>query len=473
MSRRFAARIGLALLAIALLAVPTQAMAGKKGKNKPLVVCKHGCKYSTIQKAVDKSRKNATIKVKPGKYVEGVIVEGKKHNGLTIMGTDRKNPKKVILEGKNAKSADGLAQNGIEGVDVSDLTMKNMWARNYASNGFFVRDSDPGPNDKKSECADYLMKNLVASFNRSYGMYAFGCIGGRITKSTGYGHGDSAFYIGGTPIQNKPDPTSLDHLDGHENVLGYSGTNSRYVNIHDSNFYNNGVGIVPNTLDSEPFEPTADGVIEHNNIFWNNFNYFLPNSKVKTVSGGLGQIGTATINYPTGVGIALFGAQGWIVRENNIFGNFKWGASAFSDPFNDGDDAISRNNQFLDNTMGKGNADTNAVDFWVDGSGSGNCFSGNNSSTFDPSSTSTTAQLYPLCPAPPPPVSGTGGSAGDSDQQFNDLLGYVTTDPPENQECSWTKHEHPTYSDYKPQGAKGASNKVTPLVVTPGPTCGQ
>ena len=41
-------------------------------------------------------------------------------------------------------------------------------------------------------------------------------------------------------------------------MLGYSGTNSKYVDITDSDFYNNGVGVVPNTLDSEPFEPTAD-----------------------------------------------------------------------------------------------------------------------------------------------------------------------------------------------------------------------
>ncbi len=405
MSRRFATRIGLALLAIALLAVPTQAMAGKKGKkDKPLVVCKHGCKYSTIQKAVDKSGKNATIKVKPGKYKEGVIVDGPKHDGLTIKGTDAKHPTKVVLNGKNAKGPDGLAQNGVEGIDVSDLTLKNMFAKNYASNGFFVRDSNPGPDDKKIECADYLMKNLVTAFNRSYGMYAFGCIGGRMTKSTGYGHGDSAFYVGGTPIQKKPDPTSLDHLDGHENVLGYSGTNSRYITIKNSNFYNNGIGVVPNTLDSEPFEPTSDGVMENNDIFWNNFNYFLPNSRVKTVSNGLGTIGTQTIQYPTGVGVAMLGADNWIIRDNNVFGNFKWGVALFSDPTNEGDNAISMDNQVLNNQMGLAGADTNAVDLWNDGSGSGNCFDGNVGvaplpATEDPGSggPAGNALLYPSC----------------------------------------------------------------------------
>ena len=34
--------------------------------------------------------------------------------------------------------------------------------------------------------------------------------------------------------------------------------------------------------------------------------------------------------------------------------------------------------------MGRGGTDTNAVDFFSDGSGSGNCYSGNVSSTFDP-----------------------------------------------------------------------------------------
>ena len=48
----------------------------------------------------------------------------------------------------------------------------------------------------------------------------------------------------------------LEAATRYENVLGYSGTNSRYVTIKDSDWYNNGVGIVPNTLDSEPFEPT-------------------------------------------------------------------------------------------------------------------------------------------------------------------------------------------------------------------------
>src|SRR5215210_1819200 len=115
MNRRLVVRIVTALLAVAMLAVPTAALAGKNSKNKALVVCEHGCKYRTIQKAVNKAKKNSVIKVKPGKYVEGVQVFGKKYNGLTIMGTN-KNARKTIIEGKNAQlpGGTGVANNGIE-----------------------------------------------------------------------------------------------------------------------------------------------------------------------------------------------------------------------------------------------------------------------------------------------------------------------------------------------------------------------
>jgi hypothetical protein len=407
-------RAGTLVVAVAAAAMLVSAGSAFAKKGETLEVCKHGCDHRTIQDAVDDSGKKATINVHPGTYREGVIVRGHRHDRLTIQGT-KKNAKKVVLQGKNARVEGQPAQNGIEGDHVDGLRILNMTASNYAANGFHVH-----------QCDGYLMKNLRASFNRAYGLFAFDCIGGRMTKSVGFGQGDSAFYVGATPFQNNPEVTKLDHLDAHENVLGYSGTNSKYVKITKGNYYNNGVGIVPNTLDSEPFEPTASSVIKNNNIFWNNFNYFLPASRVETVSSGLGTIeGVGTIQFPTGAGVVLLGSDSWIVRNNNIFGNFKWGAAVVSDPFNEGDQAISVNNQFVDNQMGRQGSDTNAVDFFSQGSGSGNCFSGNVSSTFDPSSSMPDAQLYPGCPAP----AGTGGngtSTGD-DSQFGDLAGYVVT----------------------------------------------
>ncbi len=441
--RSSGASVGLLVVfAAAAFLVPAGTAFAKKGET--LEVCKHGCEFRTIQDAVDHSGKKATINVHPGTYREGVIVRGHKHDGLTIQGT-KKNAKKVVLQGKKAKVAGQPAQNGIEGDNVDGLRMLNMTATNYAANGLHVH-----------QCDGYLMKNVRAVFNRAYGLFAFDCVGGRMTESVGYGHGDSAFYVGATPAQKKPKWTKLDHLEAYENVLGFSGTNAKSVKITKSDFYNNGLGVGPNTLDSEPYEPSATGIIENNNIFWNNFNYFLPNSPVPTVSDGLGTVeGIGTIQYPTGVGLALLGTDDWIVRNNNIFGNFKWGAAVLADPFNEDDDAIPLNNQFVDNQMGRDGTDPNATDFFSQGSGGGNCWSGNVSSTFETSATMASSQLYPGCPAP----AGTGGngtSTGDG-EQFGDLAGYVTASPPEKQECSWTKHEQPPFKKFKPLIVEGST----------------
>ena len=454
---KFSTWVGATTLALvaALALVPGMAIAKKKAQT--VDVCKHGCDYSTIQKAVDKTGKKAVINVHPGTYREGVVFSGHKHDGVTIQGT-KKNPKKVVLQGKRAKDPEGQpANNGIESTGVDGVRVKNLTVTNYLANGIHFVD-----------CDDYLAKNVYASFNRAYGVFAFNCVGGRMTKSVGWGQGDSAWYVGATPAQSKPKWTKLDHLEAYENVLGYSGTNSKYVKITKSDYYNNGVGIVPNTLDSEPYEPSANGIIKNNNIFWNNFNYFLPNSRVKTVSNGLGEVeGIGTIQYPTGAGIVLLGSDGWLIENNQIFGNFKWGAAVVSDPFNcegpptsdcpTGDDAVPNDNQFVNNVMGRNGTDTNATDFFSQGAGSGNCYSGNVSSTFESSSKTPDSVLYPGCPAPAG-TGGTGTPTGDPDN-FAKLAGYVVTNPPENQQCDWTIHEHPAFEKFKP------------LTVTPGPTC--
>jgi hypothetical protein len=457
MKRTLGTLVGVATLALAVSATPAMAESSSEpraeaSKTKTFVVCKRGCKYRTIQKAVDKVKDAAktVIKVKKGTYKEGVIVSGHDYDGLTIKGASSKNPKKTTLQGKNAKtqargSAKVLAQNGIEGINVSDLTIMNMHAKNYATNGFFVH-ADPG-----EVCDEFTMKNLYASFNRSYGMFAKHCMGGSMTKSKAWGHGDSGFYIGETPPQDDPKTTDIRKVEMYENVLGYSGTNSRYVDIHDSLIYNNGAGVVPNTLDSELFEPTEFGRIYDNKIFWNNFNYYLPDSPVKTVSSGLGKFGDLTLNFPTGIGVVLFGANGWEVFNNEIFGNFMWGGSAFSNPI-DNPDALSENNQFRDNAMGRGGSDTNQFDFFNDGSGTANCFSGNQSSTFDTvDALSSAATLYPACPAT---ATGTGTTTGDLGQQLGRLAGYTTSDPPCKQQDFWDVHEHPNYKGLTPIDTK-------------------
>ena len=454
--KKLALFLGSAVLAMAL------PVASASAAKKTYEVCKHGCKYSTIQKAVDavKNGSKSVVAIDRGTYSEGVIVNGHRYDGLTIEGTG-KSPADVVLNGKHAvvhgPGGSGAAQNGIEGENVNDLRVLDLYAKNYAANGVFIH---ADPSQGHETCHGFQMSHDWASFNHSYGLFAKHCIGGSITHSKTWGQGDSGLYIGETPPQSKPKWTDISQDVMYENVLGYSGTNSKYVNIHDNVIYNNGAGVVPNTLDSEEFEPTGHGKIVDNKIFWNNFNYYKPSSPVKTVSGGLGtyppgcQPGACVeINYPTGIGVALFGGDGWLVKDNDIFGNFYWGVATFSNPFNDA--ALSENGTIVDNRMGRGGQDTNRFDFFNDGSGGGTCFDGNHSSTFDVQGPpSDQAVLYPSCPAPPPPASGTGTTTGDSDQ-FAELAGYVTSSPPCKQEDSWVKHPHPKYKHYKPIAVKG------------------
>jgi len=485
----------LALTGLAAPALAANSGKGKQPKTKVFEVCKHGCKYRTIQKGVNaagafKAKKaNAKVKaivaVKPGKYVEGVVVDGslkkKDFDGLTIEGT-KKSRKKVVLEGTNAKGELGAAQNGIEAIDVDGIVLKNMWARNYQSNGFFVHaDAKSG-----QTCDDYTMDNLLTSANRSYGLFAKGCEGGKMINSAGYHHGDSAFYVGETPCdsttwtnhgvvpppkpcQRKPNWTLLKNVKSYENVLGYSGTNSKYVKIVDSAFYNNGAGIVPNTLDSEGFEPNGWNIFERNDVFWNNYNYFLSGSAFKTVStGGLGKVGNSVVNYPTGVGIVLYGGDHNIVRYNEVFGNYKWGIASFSGPgelfvANEGDDAKNLNNQIVENGLGRGGLDPNGeYDIWNDASGGGNCWAGNSAnSTFAPGNGKTPlAQIYPACPQPEvlndqaKSLNITAGLqinlAEESDPTT--ILGYAASTPPQNQQCTWVRRvaAHPAFEKYAP-----------------------
>jgi parallel beta-helix repeat protein len=497
--------LGLCVAALAGAATPAlahdPAQASKAQKKVVFEACKHGCRYRTIQKAVDAAgsfefqnpKAKVVVAIRPGKYVEGVVVDGTARrmdfDGLTIEGT-KKNRKRVILEGKNAKGELGAAQNGIEAISVDGIVLRNMWARNYQSNGFFVHASS----EEGQHCVGYTMDNLLASGNRSYGLFAKNCYGGSMVNSAGYHQGDSAFYVGETPCDNrswtdhgpnpapcqkKPQWTLLKNDRSYENVLGYSGTNSKYVRIVESAFYNNGAGIVPNTLDSEGFEPNGWNIIERNDVFWNNYNYFLAGSAFKTVSEGLGELAGATVNYPTGVGIVLYGGDGNVVRRNKVFGNYKWGVASFSGPgetfiANEGNDAKNINNQITENTMGREGADPNGeYDFWNDDTGGGNCWGGNNLiATYAPGNgTVPLSTIYPPCPQPhvtSDSVRSINTSAGlqvilSETGNPKTILGYAGTNPPQNQQCSWVRRvaSHPPFQNYKPIEVTPAPGEVT------------
>jgi hypothetical protein len=489
----------LATALVALTAIPAAAPAAN-ARTKPTVfkVCRSDCRYTTIQKAVDAAgsyayhdkKAKVIVAIRPGKYVEGVVVDGterhERFDGMTIEGT-QPDPRRTILEGRGARSALGSAQDGIDAIGVSGLVLENMWARRYESAGFSVHASARG-----DDCANYTMENLLASGNGSSGLSARSCLGGRMIESSGYHQGEAAFSVSETPCESHswsiygrepcqvtPRRTLLMNDRGYENTAGYAGPNAKYVRILENAFFDNGTGIVANTLEGEGWEPNGWNAIERNDVFWNDYDPFLAGSAFRPAAGGLGEWSGHTVNYPTGTGIVLYGGTADVVRGNLVFGNYKWGIASFSGPaqgyvLNPGDEAKNVDNEIAQNLMGRGGADPNGeYDFFDDASGGGNCWGANGSrATFAPGNGKVPlGQVYPVCPqaqANYSAVASTDLEAGlqvlpaeiDNPKTF---FGYAGTFPPQDQQCSWVRRvaAHPTFQEYEPVEVTAAPGELT------------
>ena len=324
------------------------------GKGKTRTVCKKGCRFKTIQSAVNKSKAGDTVRIKKGRYREAVKVTGRKKSYLKLIGVP-KSPGKVVLEGGD-KRLNGVLVNGAD-----EVTVRGIKAQNYTSNGFFF-----------VNVVGYTAQNLIAAKTGVYGIYAFNSKGGTMRDSEAYYNNDAGFYIGQTPAQVKPVRSIVDNIDSWGNPLGWSGTNMRYVTITNSRFYNNAAGLIPNALDSEKFPPAEDNIIRGNEIFWNNYNFH------KGAPFKIPTEGTATL-VPVGTGVLLLAGRRNIVEDNEIYGNWGIGVALVQGIL------LQKNpqavdlvgNEVRDNRFGLGGTDLNGRELAYNGNGSGNCFGWN------------------------------------------------------------------------------------------------
>jgi hypothetical protein len=349
-----------------------------KGPFKTLNVCKKkkSC-FPTIQSAVNKAKPGDTIKVANGTYREGVKISGASKRYIKLIG-NAKDPSKVVIEGKGVKASNGVQING-----AVNVTVNGFQAQHFKANGFFAVNTK-----------DYTFTNLKAYLVGVYGIYAFNSVGGTITDSEAAWNSDSGFYIGQTPPQAKPKRSIVRNITSYGNVLGWSGTNMRYVTITKSKFYNNGTGVVPNTLTSEKYTPEEDNVITDNDIFWNNFNYY---AKAPFKVGKAAKDSTA---YPVGVGALLFGGRRNRIENNRIYGNWLSGAGMIQQFLITGKDPKNADlvgNSIANNQFGLNGTDLNGRDITYDGNGSDNCIAGNSGvQTTVPADQSTFAGTCPF-----------------------------------------------------------------------------
>lgn len=230
---------------------------------------------ATIQEAVDVARPGGSVLIWPGVYREAVVVTTPY---LTIRGLDRND---TILDG------DFRLANGIHVIEADGVAIENLTARHYLLNGFYW-----------SGVFGFRGAYLTAHTNGDYGIFAFGSRYGRIEHSYASGSPDAGFYIGAC---NPCDTVITDVLAEH-NALGFSGTNAGgNLAVVNSEWRENLAGIVPNTLDSEPFAPQRGALIAGNHVHHNN------STTVDAKDFGY---------VPFGIGIVVAGG-----REDRVVGN--------------------------------------------------------------------------------------------------------------------------------------------------------
>jgi hypothetical protein len=406
-----------------------------------LKVCKRykrlsATRYRSIQKAIDYAGPGDTIRVCHGVYRGGVTIESRRKRSIKLIG-DPKNPRKVVIDLKGSKGV--RAQNGVFINHADDVTVDGFYARNYKGNGFFAL-----------SVKGYTLKHLVAAYGGGYGVYAFDSKGGSMTDSEAYYNNDSGFYVGQTPPQKgRKLRTLVSRVSAWGNVLGFSGTNMRYVTITKSKWFNNGLGIVPNALRSEKYAPPDENTIIDNDVFWNNFNYYL-RAPFKLRPGAAGDFG-----YPIGTGILLFGGRHHKITKNRVWGNHLAGVgatpqvllatlSAKDEPSAKKRAAYKRasvlvGNQIYANAYGLGGRDPNGHDIAYAGSGRDNCVDEGGALT------SVVGGPFPACPF-------TGANTENGEALATTLRWSADLDAkkPATREKYWTRVKHPPIKGITP-----------------------
>jgi hypothetical protein len=217
--------------------------------------------FTTIQAAVDASRRGAFILIEPGVYDEEVKVE-KPHSDIFIRGMNRN---EVIVDGQGLKVPGG--RNGIEIYKDNDVWVENLTVRN------FERESLNGPGGNEiwwngGEDSDrigahgWYGRYLTAydtGLDGGYGIFTDNETEGEWEDIYASGFNDSGMYLGACPeCKARITGAVMEH-----NALGYSGSNSGgNLIIENSIFRQNTTGVAPNSENPGDGPPPQNGACE-------------------------------------------------------------------------------------------------------------------------------------------------------------------------------------------------------------------
>jgi hypothetical protein len=401
------------------------------------------CRYRTIQTAVDAASSGARIRIFPGVYTEepsrqvtfndpkcsledpkyweptndGHGENGKvptyqfhwdcknSRNLIQIMGDDPADPDRecdqkcnLQLEGLGKVPEDVLVvgdrkKRDVIRVDRADgIVIKNLSTEQASFNGIDVVETN-----------GFLLEDLMARYNQNYGVLTFTSDNGLYNRIDAYGNGDSGIYPGSGPEGHcQRYGIEVTHVRSHDNVLGQSGTAGNGTWVHDSEWYDNGTGIVNDSFASgHPGMPQDCSKWERNRVYRNNTNFFDEGNQPYCADTPFERRPKDHVcpqfQSPVGVGFAFYGANQNIIRDNQVWDNWRsgyrlfWvpsvvrGETSFDKPERQFD--TSNGNRITGNHFGvapDGARLPNGVDVFWDEQGIGNCWEANGPVTSDP-----------------------------------------------------------------------------------------
>ena len=314
----------------------------------------------SIQSAVDAAGANAVIHIEPGTYSEAVRVT---QPGVRIIGVGDQNGDRVIIQNP------GGVRNGID-VRANDFALINVTVRGFDANGVFLVDID-----------GFLLSRVIARDNGAYGLFPVRSRNGVIEHSEASGHRDAGFYVG-----QAANVTMRQNL-AHGNVVGIEASNSSGVKLLANEARDNSNGILVVLLPGRPIKIAADILVAGNIIHGNN----RPN---------FADAGDIVAAVPAGTGLLVVGADRVTVEDNTVTGHDFIGIGvgstlilaaiaglppeAFADIEPNPDGVRVRGNRATGNGTASPFPFLPPADLLWDGSGTGNCWSGNVAGTLVP-----------------------------------------------------------------------------------------
>jgi hypothetical protein len=443
------------------------------------------CEFREIQAAVDAAKSNSRIRIFPGVYTEPTARkvpfndpkcdfedakyweptnDGHGENGkvptyqfhwdcknsrnlIQVMGDSPDDPDRecdqkcnLQFEGLGKKPGDVLVQadrikrDALRADRADGVVIKNMAFEQASFNGLDVVETN-----------GFLIEDVIGRYNQNYGILTFTSDNGLYNRVEGYGNGDSGIYPGSGPEGHcQRYGIEIANSKSYGNTLGQSGTAGNGTWVHDSEWFDNGTGIVNDSFASgHPGMPQDCSKWERNKVYSNNANFFDEGNQQYCADTPFEKRPKEHVcpqfQSPVGVGFAFYGANNNIIRDNQVWDNWRSGYRLFwvpavvrgetpaDEPGRQFD--TSNGNRITGNSFGvapDGRKLPNGVDVFWDEQGVGNCWEANGRISSDPAS-------LPDC------ATGSKNPAGNPAKLAREAA-CATWDPKDNPDppgCDW------------------------------------